>query len=144
VAGPLVTYPPRVRVGVALAAALSMWGVVEYFGFETGYQKLSRDPYHVAAQAARLEGVSAVVPDDAVLGYITDLEPGSPSAWAMFNAAQYILAPRILLQNNAAQTRVLGNFARLADFGALGQRQGLSIERDFQNGIVLFRKDSPK
>jgi hypothetical protein len=144
VAGPLVTHPLRVRVGVALAAALSMWGAVEYFGFETGYQKESRDPYHVAAQAARLEGASALVPEDAVLGYITDLEPGSPSAWAMFNAAQYTLAPRILLQNNTAQTRVLGNFARPADFGAVGKQQGLSIERDFQNGVVLFRKDSPK
>jgi hypothetical protein len=144
VAGPLVTYPPLVRVGVALATALSMWGVVEYFGFETGYQKESRDPYHVAAQAARLEGVSALVPEDAVLGYITDLEPGSPSAWTMFNAAQYTLAPRILLQNNTAQTRVLGNFARPADFGVVGKQQGLSIERDFQNGVVLFRKDSPK
>jgi hypothetical protein len=144
VAGPLVIYPPRVRVGVALATALSMWGAVEYFGFETGYQKQSRDPYHVAAQAARLEGVSALVPEEAVLGYMTDLEPGSPSAWAMFKAAQYTLAPRILLQNNSAQSRVLGNFARPADFGAVGKQQGLSIERDFQNGVVLFRKDSPK
>jgi hypothetical protein len=98
----------------------------------------------VAAQAARLAGLSAIVPNDAVLGYITDLEPGSPSAWAMFNAAQYTLAPRILLQNNTAQNLVLGNFARPADFSAIGRRHGISIERDFQNGIVLFRRDPAK
>jgi hypothetical protein len=138
-----VNYPLRVRIGVALAAALSMWGVVEYFGFETAYQKQSRDPYQVAAQAARLEGIAALVPEDAVLGYMTDLEMESPGARAMFNAAQYTLAPRILRQD-AAEARVLGNFAHPADFGALGQQHGLSIERDFHNGIVLFRKDSAK
>jgi hypothetical protein len=138
-----VNYPPRVRVGVALGVALSMWGAVEYFGFETAYQKQSRDPYQVAAQAARFEGILALVWEDAVLGYATDLEPGSVAALAMFNVAQYTLAPRILRQDTA-QTRVLGNFARPADFGALGRQHGLSIERDFQNGIVLFRRDSAK
>jgi hypothetical protein len=138
-----VNYPPRVRVGVAVAVALSMWGVVEYFGFETAYQRQSRDPYQVAAQATRLEGLPPLVPEDAILGYMTDLELGTPSAWAMFNAAQYALAPRILRQDTS-QTHVLGNFAHPADFAALGRQHGLSIERDFHNGIVLFRKDSPK
>ena len=138
-----MNYPPRVRVGVALAVALSMWGVVQYFGFEAAYQRQSRDPYQVAAQAARLQAVLPLVPEDAILGYVTDLEPGSVPALAMFNAAQYTLVPRILRQDTA-QPRVLGNFARPADFGALGRQHGLSIERDFQNGIVLFRRDSAK
>jgi hypothetical protein len=138
-----VNYPLRVRVGVALAVALSMWGVVEYFGFETAYQRQSRDPYQVAAQAARLEGVAALVPEDAVLGYLTDVDVGIAGGWTMFNAAQYTLAPRILRQDTA-QTRVLGNFAHPADFGAVGRQHGLTVERDFQNGIVLFRKDLVK
>jgi hypothetical protein len=138
-----VNYPPHVRVGVAVAIALSMWGVMEYFGFETAYQRQSRDPYQVAAQATRLEGIPALVPEDAILGYLTDLELGSAGAWAMFNAAQYALAPRILRQDTA-QACVLGNFAHPADFAALGRQHGLSVERDFHNGVVLFRKDSPK
>jgi hypothetical protein len=138
-----VSYPLRVRAGVAAAVALSMWGVVEYFGFETANQRQSRDPYQVAAQATRLDGIPALVPEDAVLGYVTDLEPGSVGAMAIFNATQYTLAPRILRQD-AAQSRVLGNFAHPADFSALGRQHGLSIERDFHNGIVLFRRDSAK
>jgi hypothetical protein len=120
-----------------------MWGVVEYFGFETAYQRQSRDPYQVAAQAARLEGVAALVPEDAILGYVTDMEMENLSARVMFNSTQYTLAPRILRQDTNA-VRVLGNFARPADFGDLGRRQGLSIERDFRNGIVLFRRESAK
>jgi hypothetical protein len=138
-----VNYPLRVRIGVALAVVLSMWGVVEYFGFETAYQRQSRDPYQVAAQAARLEGVAALVPEDAILGYVTDMEMENLSARVMFNSTQYTLAPRILRQDTNA-VRVLGNFARPADFGDLGRRQGLSIERDFRNGIVLFRRESAK
>jgi hypothetical protein len=138
-----VTYPLQVRIGVALAAAISMWGVVQYFGFETAYQRQSRDPYQVAAQAARLEGVAALTPEDAVLGYMTDLDMENLSARVMFNSAQYTLAPRILRQDaNAA--RVLGNFARPADFADLGRQRGLGIERDFHNGIVLFRRESAK
>ena len=138
-----MTYPPRVRFGVAAAVALSMWGVIEYFGFEAAWQKQSRDPYQIAAQSSRLAGAAAAVPDSAVLGYTTDLEPGSVAALAMFNAAQYALTPRLILQN-AAQPRVLGNFARPADYAAIGRRYGLLLERDFQNGVVLFRKDPAK
>jgi hypothetical protein len=133
----------RVKVGVAAAAALSLWGVIEYFGFETAYQRQYRDPYKIAAQAARLEGARATVPEDAILGYLTDLEQGSAAASALFNGAQYALAPRILRQDTA-RTEVLGNFTRPEDYAALGRQHGLVVERDFGNGVVLFRKEPAK
>ena len=40
----------RALIGVALAAALSLWGTIEYFGFEPVYQKQNRDPYKIAMQ----------------------------------------------------------------------------------------------
>ena len=136
-------FPLRVKLGVALAALLSLWGSIEYFGFESAYQKQSRDPYQIAAQAARLDGVRSLVPESAILGYLTDLKPDEVAASAMFNGAQYILAPRILRQDTQ-QTQVLGNFAHPVDYGAIGAQRGLRIERDFQNGVVLFRKEAPR
>ncbi len=136
-------FPPGVKIGVAAAALLSLWGTVQYFGFETGYQKQNRDSYQIAAQAARLEGVRASLPSTAELGYLTDLEPGGTAASAMFNGAQYVLAPRLLHQD-ANQPQVLGNFSRPGDFAAIGRQHGLRIERDFQNGVVLFRKEGPQ
>ena len=133
-------FPPGVKIGVAAAALLSLWGVVEYFGFETAYQKQNRDPYQIAAQSVRLEGARASLPDGATIGYLTDLEPGSVAASAMFNAAQYVLAPRIL-KKDREEPQVLGNFSRPADLAAIGRQHGLRIERDFQNGVVLFRKE---
>ena len=136
-------FPFRVQAAVALAAALSLWGAVEHFGFETEYQKQSRDPYRIAAQAERLQGVRAATSDNAILGYITDAEPGSVTASAMLNAAQYVLAPRLLRQD-AGQDFTLGNFTRPADYAAAGAKYGLRVERDFGAGVVLYRKEGPK
>jgi hypothetical protein len=136
-------FPPGVKISIAAAALLALWGAVDFFGFETGYQKQNRDPYQIAAQAVRLEGVRAALPANAEIGYLTDLEPGGVAASAMFNGAQYVLAPRLLHQA-ADQVLVLGNFSRPGDFAAIGRQHGLRVERDFQNGVVLFRKDSAR
>jgi hypothetical protein len=136
-----VKSPQRVKVGLAVAVGLSIWGAIAYFGYEAEFEQQSRDPYRIAAQTARLEDLRASVPQDAILGYLTDLEAGSMGATVAFNAAQYALAPR-LLRPDAAQRLVLGNFAHPADFAALGHQHGLRVERDFGSGVVLFRRDS--
>jgi hypothetical protein len=130
-----------VRAGIALTVLLSCWGSFQYFRLESDYQQQFSDPYRIAAQFSRLEGVQSAVPETAILGYFTDLEITSVAAGAMFGGAQYVLAPRILRRGTEFD-RVLGNFARPGDFGAMGRAQGLDLERDFGNGVVLFRRES--
>jgi hypothetical protein len=137
-----VEYPPAAKAGVALAAFASLWGALEYGRFESAYQRQNRDPYLVAAQFPRFEDFRAATPENAVLGYLTDLAPGSVAADAMFNTAQYVLAPRIL-RKDIAHALVLGNFSKAGDFAGVGREHGLHVERDFGNGVVLFRKDTP-
>jgi hypothetical protein len=137
-----VEYPFGVKVGVALAAFASLWGVLEYGHFESLYQRRNRDPYLVAAQFPRFEDFLAATPENAVLGYLTDLEPGAVAADSMFNTAQYVLAPRIL-RKDAAHDLVLGNFTKPGDFTGMGSEHGLHLERDFGNGVVLFRRNAP-
>ncbi len=129
----------RTKLSVAAAAVLSLWGVIEYYGFE-GVFHTHRDFYQIVAQFVRFEGVRASTPEDALLGYITGEEPGSVLASAMFNAAQYNLAPRLLEKDKALDWTV-GNFARPVDFAAVGRRYGLRIERDLGNGVILYRKE---
>ena len=81
------------------------------------------------------------IPADAVLGYLTDAAPGSEVSDSMFLAAQYTLAPR-LLDKKTNYRQVLGNFTRPADFAAIGRQYGLSLQRDFGNGVVLFGGDA--
>lgn len=135
-----VLFPPAVKAGVALAALLALWGSFAYLRFESNYQQQYRDPYEVAAQVSRFETFGTAVPEKAILGYLTDLAPGSITADAMFGAAQYVLAPR-LLQKSTEYDLVLGNFTKPSDFAALGSAHGLRLERDFGNGVVLFRRE---
>ena len=127
------------KLSVAAAAVLSLWGVIEYYGFEADFHK-HRDPYQIVAQYARFEGLRALTPEDAILGYVTEEESGNALASGMFNAAQYNLAPR-LLEKDKALDWTLGNFSRPFDFAAVGRRYGLRVERDFGNGVILYRKE---
>ena len=136
-------FPFRIQAAVVLAALLSLWGTFAYFGAESEHQKQIRDPDQIAAQAVRLAGVRSSTPDNAELGYITDVEPGGVLAQVMFNGAAYVLAPRLLHQG-IAQDWVLGNFSRPADFAAMGRSHGLRIERDLGSGAILFRKENGK
>jgi hypothetical protein len=52
------------------------------------------------------------------------------------------LAPR-LLEKTTNHQQVLGNFTRPADFAAIGRQYGLSLQHDFGNGVVLYRRDGP-
>ncbi len=119
---------------------LCLWGSFESYGFESKLQQQYRDPYQVAAQFTRLEPALASIPENAETGYITDAPAGGVTDTAMFLGAQYVLAPR-LLKRGTAQAWVLGNFTRPADFAALGQAQGLRLQQDFGQGVVLFRKE---
>lgn len=132
-------YPTNVKVGVALCAALALWGAVAFAGRESDDQ--ARDPYMISAQSMRLDTLRAAVPEDATLGYVTDAAPGSVMDLTLFNAARYALAPRMLVPGTS-HDRVLGNFTRPTDYGAFGAQRGLQVETDFGNGVVLFRKGS--
>ena len=138
---PQMEYPLVTKAGVILAAALTLWGVVEYFGFESSYQQEYRDPYLIGAQSAKFGTFLEAVAPNAVLGYLTDAEPGSVASDTMFLAAQYALAPR-LLEKRTNSLQVLGNFTRSADFAAIGRQKNLNLERDFGNGVVLYRSES--
>lgn len=126
--------------GVTLAALLSLWGAFASYGFESGFQRMYKDPYLVAAQSSRFEGVVSAIPQDAQLGYLTDASPGSAADAAMFLSAQYYLAPR-LLKRGATQQLVLGDFTRPGDFARIGASQGLRVQQDLGDGIVIFRKE---
>ena len=130
-------------MAVAAAALLSLWGTLQYFQFETEFQKQPSDPYQIHAQATRFEGVRASIAENAEIGYLSDTAAGSVADGALYAGAQYSLAPR-LLRRDTARDQVLGNFTRPGDFAAIGRSNGLRVERDFGSGVVLFRRENAK
>jgi hypothetical protein len=135
-----IRYPLRIVAGLAVAALLAVWGSFTSYQTEAAYQQEYRDPYQISAQFRRLGPMLSVVPENAVMGYLTDAEPGSIVDSALLGGALYVLAPR-LLARDTAHDWVLGNFTRPADFGAIGKSKGLRLQQNFGNGVVLFHKE---
>jgi hypothetical protein len=82
------------------------------------------------------------VPASAVLGYLTDLDPSQQAYGSAFLAAQYAVAPRVLVLIDP-QTRpewAVGNFTRPMDFSAVGAAKGYAMNADLGNGVVLFHR----
>jgi len=135
-----VRYPARIVAGVAAAIVFCLWGAFQSYGLESAYQRQSPDPYQISAQFIRLGPVLSAVPENAVLGYVTDAEAGSVADSSLQLSAEYVLAPR-LVTRGADHDWVLGNFTRPADFAAYGKNLGLRLQQDCGNGVVLYRKE---
>jgi hypothetical protein len=128
------------QLGTILAVVLSLWGAIEFIGLERSWNTEFHDPYLIAAQHQRFEGVRQLIPADAVVSYASDLQPGSVVWSAAFNGAQYVLAPR-LLEEGFKREWLLVNYSQPADFAALGQQHGFRIELDFGGGVLVMRKE---
>jgi hypothetical protein len=125
--------------GATAAVVLALWGVLEFVRLERNWNTQFHDPYLIAGQHERFEGVRRIVPPDAIIGYITDLEPNSVSWSAAFNGAQYVLAPR-LLEEGAKRDWLLVNYSKAADFATIAQQNGFRIERDLGQGVLILHK----
>lgn len=123
--------------GVVCAALLSLWGAGSFYAMEKG----NRDQFGVGEQRARFQELLAAVPENAVLGYVTDVPEGNDVDTLLFDTASYVLAPR-LLERGANRPWVLGDFSAPLDFQGFAVQHGLRLERDFGRGVVLFRSET--
>ena len=129
------------QIGALAAVLLTVWGAIEFFRLERIWNSEFRDPYLVNVQDARLGAVRDIIPADAVVGYMTDMEVNSIQWSAAFNTAQYELAPRIL-EVGTNREWLLANFAGKGDFVAFAQANGFRVERDLGNGVAVLRRAS--
>jgi len=120
-------------------------GAFNSYQVSKGYSAQFPDAYGGGAAQVRFAPLIARVPENAELGYITDLDPSQPAYAPAFLAAQYAVAPRLLVTIDA-KTRpewAAGNFSKPQDFAQAGAARGYEIEADLGNGVVLFRRKSP-
>jgi hypothetical protein len=124
------------------AALLSLAGAFRSWDLSAAYANQFPDPYGAGMAETRLAPLLAGIPNNASVGYITDIEPSDsryPAAWM---AAQYALAPRHLVQLTGATSPIwaIGNFFQPGDHAAIGAAKGYKVEADFGNGVLLFRR----
>ena len=125
-------------------AVLAVFGSFNSYQNSRTYAAQFPDLYGGAKAQIRFAPLLERVPANAELGYFTDLDPLQPAAGSAFLAAQYAVAPRLLL-NVDAQVRpewAVGNFSKPQDFAAAGAAKGYGIVEDLGNGVVLFRRSS--
>lgn len=103
------------------------------------YAKLER-PGAIERYLGRFTSIKTALPPRGVVGYVAE-DRGKESIhggdyYRKFHLAQYALAPLIVV-DNTAPVLVIGNFAE----GSTPPRiPGLSLVRDYGNGVMLFRR----
>jgi|SRR5579863_5709894 len=132
----IVRYPLKSLAGLSIAAALSLYAGLDYYGAQSELNKIQRDPYQIANQEMRFEALKRELPRGEPVGYVSDLAPEP----AIILSAQYVLAP-LLFVSKPPHGWVVGNFARPTDYAAFGRERGLMVVKEFPNGVILYRKE---
>jgi len=134
----------RAPIGALSVAALAVFASLNSYQVSQQVAERYPDAYGVAAAQQRMEGALKILPASGLIGYLSDMPLGQNAGTAAFLAAQYAVAPRALAPVGQSQTEwAIGNFSRAADFAALGAQAGLTMVRDFGNGVVVYRRTKP-
>jgi len=121
-------------VGLAVAALLSIYSTLDFYGKQIERNKTQKDSYQIGAQEQRFEALRRELGPSAVAGYVSDLTDAG-----ILLSAQHALAP-VLLVDNVPYQLVVGNFSKSMDYADFGRTRKLVLVKDFGNGVTLFRK----
>ena len=131
-------------------AILGVLGAGNSYQTSRDYSGRYPDVYGGAKAEIRFAPLLVRLPANAEVGYFTDLDPSQAVAGGVRLAAQYAVAPRLLLdldsQNKDGQARpewAVGNFSKPQDYAAAGGARGYGLVEDLGSGVVLFRRKSP-
>jgi hypothetical protein len=138
--------PIVIAFGVGAVALLSLFAALDYYRVTIQTNEQRPDPYRIGYQEPRFREVIEMLPVDAVIGYLSDVEFETLQGAAAFFGAQYALAPRILVPHTSphAKDLVLGNFSTDVEISAIAKEHRVHVVRSFEAGVVLFRKGERK
>lgn len=135
----------RTRLALALVVLYALASSVAWLKLAaTGAGRSTPDEISIYEQ--RFQPVRAALPARGVVGYVgrTDTARHTPAEreasslldFKRYLLAQYALAPVVLIESTEPEL-VVGNFG---SWRAPSTPPGFRIERDFGNGLVLFRR----
>lgn len=124
---------------------VAVYGALNSYQVSAEYARQYPDAYGGERARIRFAPLLSRIPASAELGYFTDLDPSQPAFAPAFLAAQYAIAPRMLLLVDAKTMPewAVGNFSKPQDYAPLGEAHGYSMAADLGNGVVLFRRKDP-
>ena len=136
------TNPTLVTAGALVVGVLGAFGALNSYNVSSNYSGQFPDAYGGGVAQVRFAPLLERVPASATLGYLTDIEPSQKAYGSAFLAAQYAVAPRVLVMadEKSRPEWAVGNFSRPLDFAAAGAARGYTMTADLGNGVVLFHR----
>jgi len=134
----------RIWIGVLAVAILGVAASLKSYQASSEQHRESTDPYGVGLALQRFATADRELPPRSTIGYLSDLSLNDQAGTPAFLAAQYALAPRLLVpveQKPIAEWAV-GNFSRPTDFAGFGARAGFIMVADTGSGVILFKRMS--
>ncbi len=134
--------PTLVTVVLLGVGFVAVYGALNSYQVSAENARQFPDAYGGDRARIRFAPLESKLPPNAELGYFTDLDPSQPAYTSAFLAAQYAVAPRILLFLDAKTMPewAVGNFSNPQDYALLGDAHGYTLAADLGNGVVLFRR----
>ena len=146
---PAVARSPIPTAACFIVGVLGVFGALNSYQVSHAYSEQFPDAFGGARAELRFAPLVTRTAPDAALGYFTDLDPSGTAYSAGYLAAQFALAPRLLLivdgQSRDTQTRpewAVGNFAQPRDYSQFGDARGYGLVADLGNGVALFHRKS--
>jgi len=130
-------------VAVLLAVAgISIWSSVSFYQSRRLMNVAVKDSHGIEYFQRVLGGAAVEIPEDAAVGYVSDASMDDPRGIAQFFAAQYVLAPRLLVEEGTATAAgwIVGVFGSDLDVNRYAQERGWMVVRKLDAGLVLFRR----
>jgi hypothetical protein len=125
---------------VAAVGALGLYGALQQYAFVRDADQQNRDPFRIIEIQANVGTLAARLPAGSEVGFFTDLPPAEVAARGAFIAAQYGLAPHLLVRDTEKPRYVIGVFAQSKDLQGAGDERGLEVVEVLSPGFVLFEK----
>ena len=126
---------------MAIAAGLSLWAALSFYQAEGSGHPQLQDAYRIEEQTARFAGVRQTVPEDAAMGFITDIPEQQTALYQwLYYGAQYVLAPR-LLEPGVNHHWVLGLFTNQSSLSEAGGRYHLRLQY-LGNDVALLENEA--
>jgi hypothetical protein len=138
--------PTIVTIGVAAVALLALFGTMDYYRIALATNEQSADVYLIRPQGPRFREAVAAIPEDAVVGYDTNIEVGELQDDVAFRGTQYAIAPRLLrrVANGDYGEFVIGNYTTPDVIQRMILRAASELElelvKQFDGGVILYRR----
>lgn len=136
----------RPIAALAIASVLAMGASIEYFGLIEKLTGQAGDAYRIGAQVGRFAQAAERTRGETKIGYFNDREKGSRGDQAALAAAQFAMAPKLLVadENRRDVKYWVGDFTAPREFARIGEVKNLELIGDLGGGVVLYRQGAVK